>query len=573
MSREPPACGRRLFKKGMFRVKRMFAMLLACLLLAGLLPGCREGAQPTPPSEPAVPDAAALELSAVDLISTAFDHCGRVDEDGLEGLYARENREELEAYARNAYQLEDAWEDMAVVRATGASAFELAVVQMGDDGAAVRAATAFMNYISVRQGDFVGYAPAEADMVAGGEILQSGPFAALFICPDPKEASAAVEKALGGEVVLPPEPEGTAQPADDVKGLRDLLVSSQEVGETLKELDDSDPDKLGVYLGDAYGLAPDQWEACAVARDEATAFEVAVVRVRGDWEKVWEVGMCLESYLERREARLDSASSRARLLHKAITIHASDGTNFYTVLLACGDRTGAMEAFSEAAEAMGLGYSPRYRNPEPDPDYPDRCLFVQPNWFDMSLYDTSAIRAAWEKGDPSGLSVYDREIYDGAEKMLDEVLEDGMSGYEKEFAVYGWMIDNVSYDWSLGDRMEETPRESFTPHGGLVERKAVCLGYATTFQLLMDLAGVECATVVGASNNSRTDHAWNMVRLDGEWYCVDVTWDASEKENNGQGQPEDWSYFNVTSGDMAASGHQWDYANTPEATAKDRGKG
>ena len=64
-----------------------------------------------------------------------------------------------------------------------------------------------------------------------------------------------------------------------------------------------------------------------------------------------------------------------------------------------------------------------------------------------------------------------------------------------------------------------------------------------------------------------------MVRLNGEWYCVDVTWDANAWEQGVGGEAEEWDYFNVTSDDMADSDHQWDYANTPEATAEDRGKG
>ena len=357
-----------------------------------------------------------------------------------------------------------------------------------------------------------------------------------------------------------------------MKALRDLVVSSQEMpGAKLKLLDDGDSDKLNAYVTDAYGLAPERWEECAIARDEATAFEVAVMRVPGEGTVAWEIKDYLTDYLNRREAQFNPVSIQARLLHEAIVGEAADGTQYYVLLLACKDRAGAMAACSEAVGAMGLSFSFQYRYSEADPDYPDRCLFTPPNRVDMSLYDTSAIRAAWELGDPSGLSEYDREIYDGAEKVLGEVLEDGMSGYEKERAVYGWMIDNVGYDWTLEDWMEETTRESFTPHGGLVERKAVCLGFAATFQLLMDLAGVECVTVVGASHNSRSDHAWNMVRLDGEWYCLDVTWDVGE--NSGRSQPEDWIYFNVTSDFMADSGHQWDYANTPEATAEGRGRG
>lgn len=58
-----------------------------------------------------------------------------------------------------------------------------------------------------------------------------------------------------------------------------------------------------------------------------------------------------------------------------------------------------------------------------------------------------------------------------------------------------------------------------------------------------------------------------MVRLNGEWYCVDATWDA------GKEKPARWSYFNVTSDWMADTDHQWDYASVPEATATDGGRG
>lgn len=359
--------------------------MLASALLLGLLPACREDVPSGSPPASVASGLSDCGLSAADLIGTAFDHSGREDQDGLEGLYARESREELTAYARNAYQIEDDWEDMAMIRATGASAFEIAVVLMEDDSAAVRAAAAFMNYITVRQGDFAGYAPAEADMAAGGEIFQSGAVAALFICPNPKGARTAVESALNGEPLAAPGFEDT-------------------------------------------------------------------------------------------------------------------------------------------------------------------------------------------KDDPAGLSEYDQNIYDAAKEVLNGTLEDGMSDYEKEIAIYGWVVENVDYDWSHQDRMDETPRESFTPYGGLVERKAVCLGFAATFQLLMDLAGVECITVVGASHNSTSDHTWNMVRLNGAWYCVDVTWDATTRQSGGRGQLEYWDYFNITSDEMADSDHQWDYAGIPEATTKGLGR-
>ena len=297
-----------------------------------------------------------------------------------------------------------------------------------------------------------------------------------------------------------------------------------------------------------------------------------MVRVLEVWERIWAVSGAFNDYLDAREAQFDSASEQAQLLHQAIAVEAEE----YVVLLACEDAEEAVDAFSGAVGAEGHGYVVGYtiRHPvQEDSPYSNRRPFDPPNKDDMSLYDTSAIRAAWEKGEPVGLSAYDRDIYDQATKVLDKVLKNGMSDYEKEVAVYSWIVQNVNYDWTHQDRMADTPRESFTPYGGLVNHKAVCLGYAATFQLLMDLAGVECITVVGAAHRSSSDHGWNMVRLGGNWYCVDVTWDANYRETGGRGEQQDWDYFNVTSDYMADSDHQWDYANIPEAVTEDGGRG
>lgn len=540
-------------------MKRVVSLLLSASLLLGLLSACQKGAPSGPdPGE----ERTALELVDAALSASGYD----VGSGELEYEYLtaeKGGREYLTAYLENAYDIsggELPWEDAAVIRATGASAFELAILRMEDEGAAVRAASSLMSYISNRQGDFVGYAPKEADMVANGGIMQSGPYAGLFICPSPDSARAAVEAALNGKGTI-----------TDVKELRDFLVSYQGMeGEELELLDDSDPEALSRYMEETYGLHRDLWKECAIARGVGpSAFEVAVVRVV-DADEYWDVVDPLDNYLDVREGEFEGAADQVRLLHQALTVYSKP----YVVLLAC---QGAEEAAGAFAGATGTGgYSYSERHPvwgDEDPDHPGRSKFVQPNKDDMSLYDTSAIRAAWESGDPSNLPKEDRQIYDQAERVLKKILKGGMSDYEKELAIYEWVVNNVDYDWTHQDRMKTTPRESFTPYGGLVNRTAVCLGYATTFQLLCDLAGVECITVPGAAFGSEEDHGWNMVRLNGEWYCVDVTWDANMREQIGRGRPEDWDYFNVTSGYMADTDHQWDYANTPEATAVDRGRG
>ena len=48
----------------------------------------------------------------------------------------------------------------------------------------------------------------------------------------------------------------------------------------------------------------------------------------------------------------------------------------------------------------------------------------------------------------------------------------------------------------------------------MIAGKGICSGYASTFQLFMDLLGIEYVTVNGTSHSGTADHAWNMVRLD-----------------------------------------------------------
>ncbi len=563
-------------------MKRVVSLLLSAALLLGLLSACRK----TSPDDSLVQDHTARELADVALPASGYDGEGGDLEyltatvDGTqevqrdEGLTVYFNQEVLTVYLENAYNIQSAelpWEDAVVLRATGASAFEIAILRMEDDSAAVRAVTAFMSYIFSRQGDFAGYAPDQADMVANGGLMQKGPYAGLFICPDPDKAQAAVEAVLDGKP-LPGQPGGD-EPVTDVKELRDLLVSWAGMeGADLEKLDDGDVEALTTYMKGVYGLAPDLWQECAIARGTGnSAFEVAVVHVT-DPDMYHDVSDPLDGYLDAREAAFDfdGAEEQAVLLHQALTVYSEP----YVVLLACQDAEEAAWVFTNATGTGGYSYDGRHPIwGEEDSDHPGRTKFIQPNKDDMSLYDTSAIRSAWENGDPLELSRDDRRIYNEAEKVLKKVIKDDMSDYEKEAALYEWVVNSVDYDWTHQNVMVKTPRESFTPYGGLVNHTAVCLGYATTFQLLCDLAGVECITVVGAAFSSQEDHGWNMVRLNGEWYCVDVTWDANVREQIGRGRPEDWGYFNVTSDHMADTDHQWDYANTPEATAGDQGKG
>ena len=65
--------------------------------------------------------------------------------------------------------------------------------------------------------------------------------------------------------------------------------------------------------------------------------------------------------------------------------------------------------------------------------------------------------------------------------------------------------------------MESKDYLQHTAYGALVNKEAVCEGYAKAYKLLMDAMGIPCDVVINE------EHAWNVVCLEGKWYLVDVT--------------------------------------------------
>lgn len=101
-----------------------------------------------------------------------------------------------------------------------------------------------------------------------------------------------------------------------------------------------------------------------------------------------------------------------------------------------------------------------------------------------------------------------------------------MEKWEKALAIHDWMTHNLEYD---PDGLSNDPNvkvdpDSSIPYGPLVNGKAICEGYSTTYDLFMKMLGIDCVVVKGEANDEY--HNWNKVKLDdGNWYCVDVTWD------------------------------------------------
>lgn len=130
------------------------------------------------------------------------------------------------------------------------------------------------------------------------------------------------------------------------------------------------------------------------------------------------------------------------------------------------------------------------------------------------------------------------ELVDGlkSEYKIAKVLHDALI----EDAEYAYMyIDGVKYA-DTGDAYQSI-------EGIINEGKGVCASYTSTYQLLLNYAGVECAWVdgIGKSSIGEGAHAWNAVKLDdGNFYGIDVTWDDTANTTNYFARGS--AFFNVT---------------------------
>ena len=111
--------------------------------------------------------------------------------------------------------------------------------------------------------------------------------------------------------------------------------------------------------------------------------------------------------------------------------------------------------------------------------------------------------------------------------------------FELEQYAHDYIIDNCEYDFEAAE-MDEIEDKASSAYGALVEGKAICEGYSRAFKLLCNELGIECVNIFGTDDDE--NHMWNGVKIEDEWYQVDVTWDDNEDE---QKNITRYLYFNL----------------------------
>jgi transglutaminase-like putative cysteine protease len=151
----------------------------------------------------------------------------------------------------------------------------------------------------------------------------------------------------------------------------------------------------------------------------------------------------------------------------------------------------------------------------------------------------------------------------------------GKNLIDRAWIVFYWVSQNIEYDvnsFFSGNISHQSSDDVFR------NKKGVCDAYGTIFKALCDGVQLECIKisgyakgygyVPGKSTFTRTDHAWNVIKLDNKWYFIDSTWGAGHLDMYNQYQKKLDSHYFLTRPEHMIYNHfpedsKWQLLSTP----------
>lgn len=139
-----------------------------------------------------------------------------------------------------------------------------------------------------------------------------------------------------------------------------------------------------------------------------------------------------------------------------------------------------------------------------------------------------------------GLTIPQR--IDQLRQLRNSIIQDwhGRGEYECSVLMNDYLVDTITY--------QPQAAHEHNLYGALVERQAVCDGYALAYKYLADGLGMDCVVITGSAYEDKAGyqqgmsqlqslnaqqimqwdsgyrHAWNAIQIDGHWYYTDVTY-------------------------------------------------
>jgi len=135
-----------------------------------------------------------------------------------------------------------------------------------------------------------------------------------------------------------------------------------------------------------------------------------------------------------------------------------------------------------------------------------------------------------------------QEFEDITVNILNEVLDDDYSDFEKAFAIYQYFVTHYAYDYYAEEHLGEPEiDEMLSGYRLLTQGIGICQEISVAYSFLLLEAGVDATVMKGVRNYDNAHHQWSFITLDGNYYHVDPTF--------GLGFAESLAYFLMTDKD------------------------
>ena len=126
----------------------------------------------------------------------------------------------------------------------------------------------------------------------------------------------------------------------------------------------------------------------------------------------------------------------------------------------------------------------------------------------------------------------ERELSEKITATLASLNLESKSDFEKIEAIHDWICSHVVYDHNsavyISNNIEGANPYNQTAYGAMCLGTCVCNGYALLCYRMMLEAGIECRYLNGTVHGN--SHAWNIVKLEGNYYIVDTTNDSASPD-------------------------------------------
>ncbi|MCM1287653.1 MAG: dockerin type I domain-containing protein [Clostridium sp.] len=159
------------------------------------------------------------------------------------------------------------------------------------------------------------------------------------------------------------------------------------------------------------------------------------------------------------------------------------------------------------------------------------------------------------------VTIEEKELFNSKIDEIVALIDNNMTDLEKALFIHDYLILNCTYakaEYDAGTLY--TVPHVYDAYGCIVNGYAVCMGYAEAYRLLLREVGIECEYCGSAD----MDHAWNIIKIDNEWYHVDVTWD--DNCNGIDSKIVQHKYFLLSDNEMQNRGH-YNWTNTIKCTS------